>query len=355
MKLMRFRWLGLVATLAALPNVARAEAPSQKPAAAKRRPTKPEPEAPAADVAPTPPPEAPAAPEAVDAPKPLGESLHGLPKADYISGRVLFEDGDYAAALIKFQTAYEASKDARLLWNIAACEKALRHYARVLKLLERYVQEGGPLLTDQDRTDADGVVSAVTPLVSKLSVSSTPSGAQVLVDEEDLGATPVDGRLIDIGNRRIVLRLSGYEDFVAPTSVKGGEALTIQGELKKIVHEGSVTVVTKPGQLITIDGKGVGDGRWTGALSSGPHTLRVTSPGYRAYQSEISVRDHSSRTIQVELEKEPSAVPTWVWIAGGVVVASGATVGGILLFRKEQTVPAEYYHGNLAPGTVYLP
>lgn len=353
MKVTHFRWLGPAAALSALSGAALAQ-PSAKPAApsgAAARAAKPDPAPPAA-----PPQQGAAAPAPTEAPQPLGESLRGLPKADYISGRVLFEDGDYAAALIKFQNAYEASKDPRLLWNIAACEKALRRYARVLKLLGRYVEEGGSLLTEQDRADADSVVSAVQPLVSKLSVTSVPSGAEVLVDNESLGLTPVEGRLIDIGNRRIVLRLNGYEDYVMPTAVKGGEALQLQGVLTKIVHEGTVTVVAKPGHLITIDGKGVGDGRWTGVLSSGPHTLRVTAAGFRAYQSEISVRDRSSRTIQVELEKEASAgIPTWVWIAGGAVLVSGATVGGILLFSKEETVPAEYYRGNLAPGTVYLP
>jgi PEGA domain len=350
-----FRSLALVTALTALPAVALAQ-PTTKEATtpeSKSRVATPEP-APAAPVVTTPVAEAPATPE--EPPKPLGEVLRGLPKADYISGRVLFEDGDYAAARIKFQNAYEASNDPRLLWNIAACEKALRRYARTLKLLERYVQEGGALLSEQDRADADSVVSAVRPLVSKLSVTSLPSGAEVLVDDESFGPTPLADRLVDIGDRRIVLRLSGYEDFVAPTAVKGGESLALQGELKKIVHEGTVTVVAKAGQLITIDGKGVGDGRWTGALSSGPHTLRVTATGYRAYQTEITVRDRSTRTIQVELEREASAgVPSWVWIAGGVVLVSGATVGGFLLFSKEETVPAEYYRGNLAPGTVYLP
>ncbi len=291
-----------------------------------------------------------------EAAAPLQEALRGMAKADYISGRVLFEDGDYASSLIKFQNAFEASKDPRLLWNVAACEKALRHYARVLNLLERYVKEGGPLLTDQDRLDADSVVSAVKPLVSTLSVESTPAGADVYIDELKVGTTPLTGLLIDIGNRKLSVRLAGFEDYEALRPVNGADEIKLAVPLKKVVHEGSVTVQAKAGQVITIDGRGVGDGRWTGTLASGPHTLRVTAKGYRSYQSELLVRDRSSRTIQVDLEREASSgVPAWVWVAGGVVVASGATVGGLLLFSKEETVPAQYYRGNLAPGTVYLP
>jgi len=298
--------------------------------------------------------EAPAA--AAEAPLPLADTLHGMAKADYISGRVLFEDGDFASSLIKFQNAFDASKDPRLLWNIAACEKALRRYARVLKLLERYVNEGGALISDQDRQDADSVVNAVRPLVSTLVIDSSPPGAEVLIDDERVGTTPLSGLLVDIGNRKIVLRLAGYEDNVTMTPVKGADEVKLSTQLKKIVHEGRVTIVAKTGQVITIDGRGVGDGRWAGVLSSGPHTLRVTAPGFRAYQSEILVRDRSSRSIQVELEREASGgVPTWVWITGGAVLASGAAVGGFFLFSKEETVPAQYYRGNLAPGTVYLP
>lgn len=354
MKAKHFRALGLTAALAALPALAGAESATKEGAPRASQPRAAQPAPAPAQTEPVPGPTE-AAP-AEEAPKPLAESLRGMPKADYISGRVLFEDGDYAASLIKFQNAYEVSKDPRLLWNIAACQKALRRYARVLKLLEQYVSEGGPLLTDQDRLDAQSVVSAVQPLVSKLSVASTPSGAEVVVDDESAGVTPLENRLVDIGTRRVVLRLRGYEDYSAPVSVKGGETLALDAALKKVVHEGTVTVHARPGHLITIDGKGVGDGRWTGALSSGPHTLRVTAPGYRAYQVEISVRDRGSRTIQVELEKEPAAgIPSWLWVAGGVVLVSGATIGGILLFSKEETVPAEYYQGNIAPGTVYLP
>lgn len=300
-------------------------------------------------------PSAPAEP-AVEAVPPLAEALHGMAKADYISGRVLFEDGDYASSLIKFQNAFDASKDPRLLWNIAACEKALRRYARVLKLLERYVNEGGALLSDQDRADAESVVNAVKPLVSSLNVDSSPPGAEVFVDDERIGTTPLSGTLVDIGNRKIVLRLSGYEDNVITTAVKGADEIKLSAQLKKVVHEGRLTIVAGPGQVITIDGRGVGDGRWAGVLPSGPHTLRVTSPGFRSYQSEILVRDQSSRSIQVELEREASGgVPSWVWITGGAVLVSGAAVGGYFLFSKEETVPAQYYRGNLAPGTVYLP
>src|SRR5258708_4144401 len=71
--------------------------------------------------------------------KPLSQALTGQAKADFESGKLLAADGDFAGALIKFQSAYDQSKDPRLLWNAAFCQKNLRHYAKVIATLKRYL------------------------------------------------------------------------------------------------------------------------------------------------------------------------------------------------------------------------
>src|ERR1700723_275589 len=62
--------------------------------------------------------------------KPLAQSLPADARRDYDAGKLLFEDGDYATALLKYQAAYDQTHDPRLLWNVAVCQKDLRHYAR---------------------------------------------------------------------------------------------------------------------------------------------------------------------------------------------------------------------------------
>src|SRR5579862_8187589 len=86
---------------------------------------------------PAPAPSAPTTPTAAG-PATLSDSLSGQAKDDYESGRILFENGDNAGALVKFQHAFDLSSDSRLLWDMGACEKNLRHYVHVLRLVERY-------------------------------------------------------------------------------------------------------------------------------------------------------------------------------------------------------------------------
>src|SRR5437764_13820664 len=74
--------------------------------------------------------------------KTLAETLTGPAKSDYETARLLFTDGDFVGAEIKFKSAYETSHDARLLWNMAACEKSQRHYARAVDLVHKYLDAG---------------------------------------------------------------------------------------------------------------------------------------------------------------------------------------------------------------------
>src|SRR6476659_2298821 len=106
-------------------------------------------------------PAAPAAPAPPPGPKPLSEALSGAAKSDYDSGKLLYGDGDFSGARIKFQGAYDRAPDPSWLWNIAACEKGMRHYAKVMITLRKYLETGADLLTAQDRADAKDLLAAI--------------------------------------------------------------------------------------------------------------------------------------------------------------------------------------------------
>lgn len=291
---------------------------------------------------------------AVVAPKPLSETLEGAAKADYESGKLLFGDGDHAGALVKFSSAYEKSKDARLLWNMAACEKNLRHYSRSLRLLRRYLDEGGDKLTAQDRAEAEDLVKVMEPLTAKLLVAVNEPGADVFVDDENVGQTPAPPVVVDIGQRKVRVAKEGFEEFVRFLPVTGSAEIRVDVNLEKIVHEGRLTVKASEGATIELDNKVVGTGTFTGVLPSGGHMLRVSAPKMRPYQSEVIIADKQTREVGVTLEPEPVAakagggLPTWAWIAGGVLVAGGLTAGGVALFGGDATYNGPT--GNLQGG-----
>jgi hypothetical protein len=343
-----------VLVLSLLAQGAHAQAPAKPGPAAPAKPTPATPGAPGAQAAPAAPPAGepiPPPPAAPVGPPPLSETLTGEPKTAYESGKLLYGDGDYAGALVKFTSAYSTAKDARLLWNMAACEKNLRHYSRALRLVRQYVKDGEAVLTPEDKTEAGELMKVMEPFTAKLKVNVSEPGAEVSVDDEALGPSPVEPVLVDIGTRKIRVRKEAYEEFAKDVPVGGAAEVALDVKLVKIVHEGRLVVKVSNDATIAVDDQVVGTGTWAGVLVSGGHTLKVTAPKMRVYQAEVLIQDKQSREVAVTLEAEPSkGLPLWAWVAGGAVVAGGLGVGGYFLFK-----PTSKYDGpggNLSPGVV---
>jgi hypothetical protein len=309
--------------------------------------------------------------EAEEAPPPapaiptLSESLTGSAKTDYEAGRVLFQDGDYNGAALKFQKAYAASKDARLLWNVAAAEKNLRHYSKVISALEQYLAEGGDKLTEQDRSDAKQLVETVAAFVGNLEITVDQPDAEIAIDGEPAGKSPLSAPLrLDHGQHVVTVKKPGFEEYSARPNIGGGETETLKVVLKAILHQGRLRVVAGPGETITVNGKVVGKGSWEGTLESGQHTVSVSGRGKRTKEADVLVRDGEVTTSRMKLEADtpPPAQKDsgfwgspWPYVIGGVVIAGGASVGAYFLFRPEDEKAPPPVGGSLNPGTVRLP
>jgi hypothetical protein len=286
---------------------------------------------------------------------PLAESLTGDAKADYAAAVVYFGDKDYEHAFLKFKSAYERSNDARLLWNMAACQKELRRYAKAIPLVERYVKESGPALSTDDKNEADALVAALKPGTTTIRVDVSEADADVTVDDEPLGKSPVAApMLVDLGTHKLRVKKAGFDDFEQSVNA-GGEAVAVSVKLTKVVHEGRLLVKAGASDSITVDGQLVGTGVYSGQLPSGPHVLRVTAPGMRPFQGDVVVTDNETREVPITLDRAETKVivPTWVWytLAGVAIVGTGIIVGVAVADHK---ATYDGPTGNLTPGSVDL-
>lgn len=276
-----------------------------------------------------------------------------MARAEYEAGRILYADKDYANSIVKFQRAHELSSDPRLLWNIAVCQKNLRRYSKMLETIRRYRKEAAAMLTDEDRTQAAEIIKTVESFVSALKLRVNEDGVDVLVDEEKVGTTPLaDPLFVDVGIRKIKLKKAGFKDVVVQREVVGGGEMSLDLNIEKEIHRGRLVVAAGENDLILLDAKPLGKGKWEGTLPSGGHTLRVTGPGMTPYQSEVVIQDDQLRRVDVSLQAVPrDATKTVLWIVGGAALAAGAAVGGAFLFKPSKTAPVE---GNISPFTVQL-
>jgi hypothetical protein len=224
----------------------------------------------------------------------------------------------------------------------------------MLRTIKRYQAEAAKILTADERAQAAEIIKTVETFVSALKLTSTEAGADVYVDDDKLGTTPLaEPIMIDVGKRRIRVVKQGFKEAVLNQEVVGGGEIVLDVPLEKDVHHGRLQVFAGAEDIISLDGKAVGKERWEGSLSSGGHTLKVTATGMAPYQSEVVIQDDKTRRVDVSLSPQArtDTTRTVLWIVGGVVLASGAAVGGYFLFRPQTATPVM---GTLAPGSTQL-
>src|SRR3974390_3211276 len=110
--------------------------------------------------------------------QPLVETLSGPAKDAYDSAVVLVNNGDCAHAIAKYRQAYDLSKDPRLLFDMALCDRDLRAYAEMRPLFPRYEKESGAELSGEDRADGDRALETIKSLIGAVHVTVSENGAE---------------------------------------------------------------------------------------------------------------------------------------------------------------------------------
>jgi hypothetical protein len=156
--------------------------------------------------------------------RPLEATLQGAAKDAYGSARILFTSGDFAGAATKYGQAYELSKDPRLLFDVAVCEKNLRHYARTQSLLEQYVRDVGARIQADDKAAVDAALAAIRNFVGRVRLAVSEAGASVSVDGQPAGTTPLAAPLVlDLGKHTLGVKKEGFAPAEQTVDI-GGEA-----------------------------------------------------------------------------------------------------------------------------------
>jgi hypothetical protein len=273
--------------------------------------------------------------EPLDHRPPLSDSLGESAKEAYELGRLLLNNHDPAAALTKFQRAYDLSKDSRLLFNMAICARDMRAYARMQVFLLRYKELASDLSSDE-KADIEAALSTIRRLVGAVRLEVNEPDASVALDGVTVGNTPLPAALVvDLGEHRVRVSKPGFESVEKAFETTGGSEDKLKILLVPRATAAHLTVVVEQGAMVAVDGRQIGLGPYDGKLAPGTHELRVTSPGKTPYQSSVELREGEARTLQVTLVSEVKAT-TWPWIAGGVAVGAGALVGGYFLLRPHE-------------------
>lgn len=167
-----------------------------------------------------------------------------------------------------------------------------------------------------------------------LVINSTIDGAEVLIDEESVGFTPLDGPLrLEPGAHTVRVRRAGYTEYDGVIDVRPGQTQTL--EVDMIALGMVLTVRSTPDEAsVFIDGTFRGTTPIELELNEGPHSLRVTSPRFHESIQQIDARAGQTDLVDVQLEAIPEEMLnprdaewyeeplTWIIVGGGAVVVA---------------------------------
>jgi hypothetical protein len=278
------------------------------------------------------------------APTTLRDSLKGDAKTAFDDGTRLYKTGKFDEARARFEAAFKASGDKRLLFNVAVCEKSLGHNVAAVRALEESLSERAGLPTDYvDK--AQQALAALREHVSNLTIETSAPGATIKVDGEEATTQPV---LVDEGEHVVTADKKGYDSVTEKVTAQGGQPIRVALILKAAQIARVRVTAERADDTIAIDDRPRGLSPLEAELAPGEHQVVVTR-GATTKKVTFVLREGETRELKVTLPEEKGLSPWW-FVVGGVIVAGAATTVLVIATRPTKFVGSNV--GTLNPGTI---
>jgi len=165
----------------------------------------------------------------------------------YQRGRELYAEGDFQAALVELQRAYELAPSYKLLYNIAQVQYQLQDYAGALKSFQRYLLEGQGELSPQRRDEVQREIDRLQVRVANLRIVVNKPGAEIMIDDVPVGTSPLSGLVsVSAGRRKVSASLAGHLPVSRVVDVAGRDTVEVVLELSSTSVAAPQPVAAQP-------------------------------------------------------------------------------------------------------------
>ncbi len=266
----------------------------------------------------------------------------------YERGRELYEEGDFRAALVEFQRAHELAPSHRLLYNIAQVQYQLQDYAGALRSFQQYLDVGGTDIASQRRDEVQREVERLRSRVATLDIITQPVGAQVSVDDQPVGRTPLsEPVMVSAGRRKVTAELPGEPPVTRLVDVAGMDSVQVKLEfappppprtaaVQEPKPEAAPVAAAPTVTARAAEPRGVPWKLWatTGVLAAGAGVTAVLAS---SAASDLKTRRDTFGVTPAELKDASSKTKTLALtsdvLTGAAVVAAG--VSAFLTFTRD--------------------
>ena len=221
-------------------------------------------------------------------------------------GSTLYQSGDYAGALEKFEEAHTTYASPKIWFNIGQANRDLRQFADAMEAFEKFLMGASDASPDAI-ADARKAVAELKPKLGRVRIECQTPGAEVNVDGKVAGQAPLpDPIWVMPGRHQITALATGASPTVETVSVVAGREILVD---------------LRPNSL----------------PAAAPAETTVQAPVVRSSLKENPYDELSVNQPRIHEQTEGWWLGRkWTWVAAGstVVFATTATIAGAMMQSK---------------------
>lgn len=251
-------------------------------------------------------------------PAPAQDRREAEAKREYRLGWSALQAGDYAEAYEHYKRSYELSPRPRTLFNLAVTEEKLGRFEDAMRHYAEFVAQAEPRDAEFKAQALERHAALERRLMGKLTVTSTPPGADVFVDDdaEPRGRTPVTLELL-AGEHRVRLETPDAAPVERTVTVVAGQVTRAQLALE-VTAPVVITTTPADAEIRRAGDDAPARGRYEQKLPPGRHRFTVSRDGYE--QQSFTVVVTAGRVYERDVVLRPVD-------GGGVLVVSSNVAG----------------------------
>jgi hypothetical protein len=259
-------------------------------------------------------------------------------------GVALYGEADYRAALVEFKRAYSLAPNPAVLYNVGETQFQLQDYAGALTTFEHFLAEAGS--GDGRRAEVEGNLDVLRARVGRVTVTTVPPGADLTIDDQPSGRTPIERAiLVSVGHRKVVATMNGRPAVTRWVDVAADDNVTVTLQLPDPPETAPPPEPRTLPALPPVDGAGASHGGatlrvlgWTttGALAAGAVAFGVLAV---RQSHELDTERSTFPASAPALSHDASLTTTYSAVADGLavgaIVIGGATLLATLLSHPQ--------------------
>ena len=229
-------------------------------------------------------------------------------------GSALYEKGDYAGALEKFNAAYAAYPSPKLMFNIGQADRDLSRPVEALEAFEKFLA-GAPEASPETRADARKSVAELQEKLGQIRIDCDRADTEVSIDGKSVGLTPLADLIwATPGHHQVTASHASAALALENVDVSAGRVRTVVLRLQPLALPVAVPAVSKP----------------------------------EVIPEAAAIPEAEAPPPRASLDLRPSPAPDaardggwwlgrkWTWVAAGstVLLAAGAVTAGLVMQSK---------------------